>query len=95
MLCLVETGSWMSNWTENLPGLNHIGSLPSSFASTNPVSTVNQKLESVFEQYSELFQPQLGCFTEKPVVLNESKEPNFTKPDQFRMLCSQKWRTHC
>ena len=58
---------------ENLPGWNHIGALPSSFVSTNPVSKGNQTLESVLEQYSELFQPQLGCCSGEPVVLNERK----------------------
>ena len=36
-------------------------------------------MESVLEQYSELFQPQLGCYTGDPVVLNESKEAKFHK----------------
>ena len=80
--CALFGRNWLMDvkldW-ENLPGLNHIGSLPSSFASTNPVSTVNEKLESVLEQYSELFQPQLGCYTGEPVVLNESKGAKFYK----------------
>ena len=80
--CALFGRNWLMDvkvdW-EKFPGLNHMGSLPSSFASTNPVSTVNEKLESVLEQYSELFQPQLGCYTREPVVLNESKVAKFYK----------------
>ena len=36
-------------------------------------------MESVLEQHSELFQPQLGCYIGDPVVLNESKEAKFHK----------------
>ena len=39
----------------------------------------NHTLASVLEKYSELFQPQLGCYTGDPVVLNESKEATFHK----------------
>ena len=63
---------------KNLPGLNHIGPLPSP-ASSVPGSTGNQTLDSVLEQYSELFQTRLGCYTGTPVVLNESKEAKFHK----------------
>ena len=44
-----------------------------------PGSTGNQTLDSVLEQYSELFQTRLGCYTGTPVVLNESKEAKFHK----------------
>ena len=63
---------------KNLPGLNHIGPLPSP-ASSVPGSTGNQTLDSVLEQCSELFQTQLGCYTGTPVVLNESREAKFHK----------------
>ena len=56
---------------QNLPGLNILGTLPSDF-STIPATSGNQTLDSVLQQYSELFQPKLGCYTGKPVVLNES-----------------------
>ena len=73
--------NWLSDvkldW-KNLPGLNHIGPLP-CYSSANPVPPENQTLESVLEQYSELFQPQLGCYIGDPVVLNESKEAKFHK----------------
>ena len=63
---------------KNLPGLNHIGPLPCR-PSTHPETLGNQTLASVLEKYSELFQPQLGCYTGDPVVLNESKEAKFHK----------------
>lgn len=73
--------NWLSgvklDW-KNLPGLNHIGPLPCS-SSANPVPPRNQTLESVLEQYSKLFQPQLGCHTGDPVVLNENNEAKFHK----------------
>ena len=47
--------------------------------STHPETLANQTLASVLEKYSELFQPQLGCYTGNPVVLNESKEAKFHK----------------
>ena len=63
---------------KNLPGLNHVGPLPCR-PSTHPETLGNQTLASVLEKYSELFQPQLGCYTGDPVVLNESKEAKFHK----------------
>ena len=53
---------------KNLPGLNHVGSLPCR-PSTHPETLGNQTLASVLEKYSELFQPQLGCYTGDPVTL--------------------------
>ena len=61
-----------------MPGLNHIGPL-SSPASSVQDSTGNHTLDSVLEQYSKLFQNDLGCYTGTPVVLNESKEAEFYK----------------
>ena len=61
-----------------MPGLNHIGPLP-CYSSANPIPPGNQTLESVLGQYSELFQPQLGCYIGDPVVLNERKEAKFHK----------------
>jgi len=79
--CALFGRNWLMDvnlvW-KNLPGLNHIGPLPSP-ASSVPGSTGNQTLASVLEQYSELFQPQLGCYTGTPVILNESKEAKFHK----------------
>ena len=63
---------------KNLRGLNHIGPLP-CHSPTHPKTLGNQTLASVLEKYSELFQPQLGCYTGDPVVLNESKEAKFHK----------------
>ena len=96
--CALFGRNWLMDvnldW-KNLPGLNHIGSL-SSPASSVPGSTGNQTLDSVLEQYSELFQTQLGCYTGTPVVLNESREAKFHKarPVPYALL-SQKWRAHC
>lgn len=60
---------------KNLPGLNHIGPIfPSASASQG-----NPTLDSVLRQYDELFQPELGCYTGEPVVLNESKGAKFRK----------------
>ena len=79
--CALFGRNWLMDvnlgW-KNLPGLNHIGPLPSP-ASSVPGSTGNQTLDSVLEQYSELFQTRLGCYTGTPVVLNESKEAKFHK----------------
>ena len=79
--CALFGRNWLMDvnldW-KNLPGLNHIGPLPSP-ASSVPGSTGNQTLDSVLEQYSELFQTQLGCYTGTPVVLNESREAKFHK----------------
>ena len=73
--------NWLSDihldW-EASPGLNHIRPVPSnSSASTLPQG--NQTLTAVLEQNDELFQPQLECYTGKPVVLIESKEAKFHK----------------
>ena len=60
---------------KNLPGLNHIEpTLPSASASQG-----NATLDSVLQQYDELFQPELGCYTGEPVVLNDSKGAKFHK----------------
>ena len=75
--CALFGRNWLMDvnldW-KNLPGLNHIGPLPSVQGSTS-----NQTLDSVLEQYSELFQTQLGCYMGTPVVLNESREAKFHK----------------
>lgn len=98
-LLFVQEGSCASfgrNWLmdvkldwKNLPGLNHIGPL-SSPASAVPTSAGNQTFDSVFEHYSEIFHSQLGCYTGKPVVLNESKEVTFHKarPVPYYLLFS-------
>ena len=39
----------------------------------------NATLDSVLRQYDELFQPELGCYTGEPVVLNDSKGAKFHK----------------
>ena len=67
---------------QNLPGLNHIGTLPSDF-STIQATSGDQALDSVLEQYSELFQPELGCYTGKPVELNEIQGAKFHKARPF------------
>lgn len=61
---------------QNPPSLNHVGTLPSEF-STIPATSGNQTLDSVLEQYSELFQPELGCYTGKPFLLRESQGAKF------------------
>jgi len=72
---LDETGSWTKLDWKNLPGLNHIGPIfPSVSASQG-----NPTLDSVLQQYDELFQPKLRCYTGEPVVLNESKGAKFHK----------------
>ena len=60
---------------KNLPGLNHIGPIFSSASA----SQGNPSLDSVLQQYDELFQPELGCYTGEPVMLNESKGAKFHK----------------
>ena len=55
----------------------------------------NATLDSVLRQYDELFQPELGCYTGEPVVLNTVKGPNFTKLELSLMLCNLKWRAPC
>lgn len=79
--CALFGRNWLMDvkldW-KNLPGLNLIGPLLPSDA-TMPASSGNQTLDFVLEQYNELFQTQLGCYTGKPVVLNESKEAKFHK----------------
>ena len=68
--CALFGRNWLTHikldW-QNLPGLNNVGTLPSDL-STIPVTSGDQTLYSVLEQYSELFQPELGCYTGKPVV---------------------------
>ena len=60
---------------KNLPGLNHIAPFfPSASAPQG-----NPTLDSVLQHYDELFQPELGCYTGEPVVLNESKGAKFHK----------------
>ena len=60
---------------KNLSGLNHIGPIfPSASAPPG-----NPTLDSVLRQYDELFQPELGCYTGEPVVLNECKGAKFHK----------------
>ena len=76
---------------QNLPRLNHVRTLPSDF-STIPSTSGDQTLDSVLEQYSELFQPELGCYTGKPVVLNESQGAKCLKARPVPYVCYQKWR---
>ena len=68
--CALFGRNWLMHikldW-QNLPGLNNVGTLPSDL-STIPVTSGDQTLDSVLEQYSELFQPELGCYTGNPVV---------------------------
>ena len=45
----------------------------------------NKTLEALLSQYDELLEPQLGCYTGEPVVLNESTGAKSIKLDQFRM----------
>jgi len=60
---------------KNLPGLNYIGPIfPSASAPQG-----NPTLDSVLQQYDELFEPELGCYIGAPVVLNESKGAKFHK----------------
>ena len=60
---------------KNLPGLNQIGPIfPSASAPQG-----NPTLDSVLQQYDELFQSELECYTGEPVVLNESKGAKFHK----------------
>ena len=64
---------------------------PLAFTFTSvPSSTGNQTLDYVLEQYSELFQTQLGCYTGTPVVLNESREANFHKATILDKTCWDK-----
>ena len=44
-----------------------------------PAPPGNPTLDSVLQQYDKLFQPELGCYTGEPVVLNESKEAKLPK----------------
>ena len=60
---------------KKLPGLNHNEPMvPSASASQG-----NATLDSVLQQFDELFQPELGCYTGEPVVLNDSKGAKFHK----------------
>ena len=81
-LLVVQEALFGRNWLmginvgwKNLPGLNHIESmLPSATASQG-----NATMDSVLQQYDELFQSELGCYTGEPVVLNDSKGAKFHK----------------
>ena len=69
-LLIVNEGScalFRQNWLmhikldwQNLPGLNNVETLPSDLF-TIPATSGDQTLDYVLEQYSELFQPELGC----------------------------------
>ena len=63
---------------KNIFELNRISTIHNSKQST-PQSTTTQPLNSVLEKYNELFQDELGCYTGKPVVLNECKGAKFYK----------------
>ena len=52
----------------------------------------NATLDSVLQQYDELFQPELGCFTGETVVLNESKAAKFHNASAVPLLCNRKWK---
>lgn len=73
--------NWLSDipldW-KTLPGLNHIRPVPSN-SSANTVPQGNQTLTAIIEQCGELFQPLIGCYTGKLVVVNESKKAKFYK----------------
>ena len=57
------------------PPARQSGTLPTELTA----SQGNPTLDSVLQQYDELFQPELGCYTGEPVVLNESKGAKFHK----------------
>ena len=65
------------NW-KNVFKVNHISTSPVSQRTTSS-SNATQPLELVLEEYNELFYGELGCYTGKPVVLNESKGAKFCK----------------
>ena len=77
--CALFGRNWLMHinldW-QNPPSLNHVGTLPSEF-STIPATSGDQTLDSVLEQYSELFQPELGCYTGKSFLLKESQGTKF------------------
>ena len=52
----------------------------------------NAALDSVLQQYDELFQLKLGCYTGEPVVLNESKTAKFHKARAVPLLRNRKWK---
>ena len=51
----------------------------SARARCSEITDNHKTLEALISQYDELFEPQLGCYTGEPVVLNESTGAKFLK----------------
>ena len=73
---LVDTGCALLLF---LSSLCLASTLPSPTVTVKCSFLAKQDLECILTKYDESFEPQLGCFTGEPVVLNESKETKFHK----------------
>ena len=65
------------DWNK-LPGIQSQVPCPAR-ARCAEITDNNKTLEGLLSQYDELFEPQLGCYTGEPVVLNESTGAKFHK----------------
>ena len=65
------------DWNK-LPGIESQVPCPAR-ARCAEITDNNKTLEGLLSQYDELFEPQLGCYTGQPVVLNESTGAKFHK----------------
>ena len=65
------------DWNK-LPGIESQVPCPAR-ARCAEITDNNKTLEGLLSQYDELFEPQLGCYTGEPVVLNESTGAKFHK----------------
>lgn len=75
-MCIVWTKLAYANQLGLAKPAKFVGTLLSEF-STIPATSGDQTLDSVLEQYSELFQPELGCYTGKSFLLKESQGAKF------------------
>ena len=65
------------DWNK-LPGIESQVPCPAR-ARCSEITDNHKTLEALLSQYDELFEPQLGCYTGEPVVLNESTGAKFHK----------------
>ena len=65
------------DWNK-LPGIESQVPCPAR-ARCSEITDNHKTLEALLSQYDELFEPQLGCYTGGPVVLNESTGAKFHK----------------
>ena len=65
------------DWNK-LPGIESQVPCPAR-ARCAEITDNNKTLEALLSQYDELLEPQLGCYTGEPVVLNESTGAKFHK----------------